>query len=167
MPDNQLFYLCIQSDLCSLCSCRVISFFCPCLFRLCKSSFMEQQIHIVDLFHYRRTKNCIGTISVFACRGRRTGQTLIGNNFSFGSNKIRSVLNTVQFVNRNFIKIHHFSDDMIRTLLLLKQESATGNSMFKRDRSYSHRTVIINLCRFFRLKFVKKHFIGQCLTKKS
>ena len=56
---------------------------------------------------------------------------------------------------------------MIRALLLFKQESATRDTMFQGDRSYRHRTVVIDKCRFFRFKFVKEYFIRQRLTKEG
>lgn len=54
-----------------------------------------------------------------------------------------------------------------RALLLFKQESATRDTMFQGDRSYRHRTVVIDKCRFFRFKFVKEYFIRQRLTKEG
>jgi O-acetylhomoserine (thiol)-lyase len=56
--------------------------------------------------------------------------TQIGYYFSFGSYKVCSVLDTVQFIDGDFIKVHHVSDNMVRTLFLFKKETAAGNSMF-------------------------------------
>ena len=128
---------------------------------------MEKQIYIPDLFRNRRTINRIGTISVFACRSRRTGQSGIRDYFSFGSHKIRPVLDAVQFIDRNFIKVYHVSDNMIGALFFFKKKTTARYTVLQRNRSYSHRTVVINDNRFLRFKFMEEYFIGQRLAEES
>ena len=58
----------------------------------------------------------------------------------------------VQLVDRNFVKVHHVSDYMIRALLLFKQESATRDTMFQGDRSCLLYTSIVMEARFSVIK---------------
>ena len=90
---------------------------------------------------------------------------MIRNDFSFGSYKIRSVLDPVQFVDGYFIEIHHISDDMIGTLLFFKKKTAARNTVSQRNGGHSHRAVVIDQRRLLRLKFMEKDFIGQRFAK--
>ena len=92
---------------------------------------------------------------------------MIRNDFSFGSYKIRSVLDPVQFVDGYFIEIHHISDDMIGTLLFFKKKTTARNTVSQRNGGHSHRAVVIDQRRLLRLKFMEKDFIGQRFAKES
>lgn len=83
------------------------------------------------LIHNLRSVNCVGAIRIFSCGSRRTGQAVIRNDFSFGSHKISSVFNSVQFVDRYLVEVYHISDYMIGTLLFLKRKPQQGMRCFR------------------------------------
>ena len=143
----------------------MVGFLRPCLLSLRKGCFVKKKVYPLYLIHNLRSVNCVGAIRIFSCGSRRTGQAVIRNDFSFGSHKISSVFNSVQFVDRYLVEVYHISDYMIGTLLFLKKKAATRNAVLQRDGSHTHRTVVINQCRLLCLKLMKKDFIGQCFAK--
>lgn len=141
----------------------------PHLFGLSKGGFVEKKdLSPLSGLHDLRSVDRVGAISIFSCRGRRTGQTMIRNDFSFGSYKIRSVLDAVQLINRDFIKVYHVSDDMIRTLFFFKKEATNREYGVSRESSVTvTERSSDNEHRFLRFKFMKEYLVSQCLAKES
>ena len=111
---------------------------------------MKQQVHVLYLFNYFRTKHRIRTVGITSWRIRRHSQPAVRNHCSILTHKILTVLNSVNHIHRHLIEIYHISYDMIRYRLFLEKETTRRHSVFQWDGFNRQRTVIVYhspLCR--------------------
>ncbi len=138
---------------------------CPFNAVVAESGFMVKQ---GDAFEILLQVGLVGRIGAVGITARSFGGTCkpaVGYDGTVGQSPVGTVLDIVDFTERNAVEIDHFTPDMGQGRLLPEQIAATGDAVVKRKGGHTHRAVVVDGQVAGRVDRVEHGFKPRSLTE--